>query len=104
MQNDTFSGYMSHKYVMYGHFSLKTNAFSFNVILLKIINGKNNRRFLGSEHYLNLLGYVSTMAFHFTTQLWSQIKITLRLHLTILILTLVSMEIMDRRETIGTDG
>jgi len=39
----TCSGYMSPKYVMFGKFSTKSDVFSFGVILLEIISGKNNK-------------------------------------------------------------
>ncbi|KAK4286002.1 hypothetical protein QN277_002620 [Acacia crassicarpa] len=50
-------GYMSPEYVMHGDFSIKSDVFSFGVILLEIISGKKNRGFSDLENYLNLLGY-----------------------------------------------
>ncbi|KAF5474691.1 hypothetical protein F2P56_006568 [Juglans regia] len=51
-------GYMSPEYAMHGRFSVKSDVFSFGVLLLEIISGKMNNCFFQSEHNENLLGYV----------------------------------------------
>ncbi|GKV42582.1 hypothetical protein SLEP1_g49965 [Rubroshorea leprosula] len=51
-------GYMSPEYAVDGHFSIKSDVFSFGVIVLEIISGKKNRGFHHSDHYHNLLGHV----------------------------------------------
>ncbi|KAF8086436.1 hypothetical protein N665_0625s0001 [Sinapis alba] len=51
-------GYMSPEYAMDGTFSMKSDVFSFGVLLLEIISGKRNRGFCVSDNNLNLLGYV----------------------------------------------
>lgn len=51
------SGYMSPEYALEGLFSVKSDVFSFGVILLEIISGKRNIGFY--EQVLSLLGYVS---------------------------------------------
>ncbi|KAJ1428316.1 S-locus receptor kinase, C-terminal [Sesbania bispinosa] len=43
-------GYMAPEYAMEGLFSVKSDVFSFGVILLEIISGKKNARFYLSEH------------------------------------------------------
>ncbi|XP_072955789.1 uncharacterized protein [Typha angustifolia] len=50
-------GYMSPEYVMDGIFSLKSDVFSFGVLVLEIISGKKNRTVYcsNSEHQENLL-------------------------------------------------
>lgn len=50
---------MSPEYAMDGLFSVKSDVFSFGVLVLEIISGKRNRGFynLNDEH--NLLGHVS---------------------------------------------
>ncbi|XP_034696954.1 receptor-like serine/threonine-protein kinase SD1-8 [Vitis riparia] len=50
-------GYMSPEYAMDGLFSVKSDVFSFGVLVLEIISGKKNRGFyhLNDEH--NLLGH-----------------------------------------------
>jgi serine/threonine protein kinase len=52
------SGYMAPEYAMEGLFSIKSDVFSFGVILLEIINGKKNSGFYLTEHAQTLLAYV----------------------------------------------
>lgn len=56
------SGYMSPEYQIDGYFSLKSDVFSFGVLVLEIVSGRRNRGFRNEEHKLNLLGHVSTLA------------------------------------------
>ncbi|KAK7246625.1 hypothetical protein RIF29_41495 [Crotalaria pallida] len=51
-------GYMSPEYAMDGNFSVKSDVFSFGVIVLEIVTGKKNRGFYYSNDELNLLGNV----------------------------------------------
>lgn len=53
------SGYMSPEYAIDGIFSVKSNVFSFRVLVLEIVSRKRNRQFYHPEHDLNLLGDVS---------------------------------------------
>ncbi|THG15956.1 hypothetical protein TEA_029915 [Camellia sinensis var. sinensis] len=50
-------GYMSPKYALDGLFSIKSDVFSFGVIVLEIVSGKRNTGFYQSKQALNLLGY-----------------------------------------------
>ncbi|KAF5174877.1 Cysteine rich receptor like kinase [Thalictrum thalictroides] len=51
-------GYMSPEYAMHGHFSVKSDVFSFGVLVLEIITGqKNNNSFYESERAEDLLCY-----------------------------------------------
>ncbi|KAI3459805.1 hypothetical protein Pfo_016468 [Paulownia fortunei] len=50
-------GYMSPEYAVDGLFSVKSDVFSFGVLVLEIVSGKRNRGFSHSEHSLNLLGH-----------------------------------------------
>ncbi|XP_065046644.1 receptor-like serine/threonine-protein kinase SD1-8 isoform X2 [Musa acuminata AAA Group] len=50
-------GYMSPEYAMDGIFSVKSDVFSFGVLILEIISGKKNRGIYDSSRSLNLLGY-----------------------------------------------
>ncbi|THG01337.1 hypothetical protein TEA_009407 [Camellia sinensis var. sinensis] len=50
-------GYMSPEYAINGHFSMKSDVFSFGVIVLEIVSGKKNRGFYDPDHDLNLLGH-----------------------------------------------
>ncbi|XP_015867238.3 G-type lectin S-receptor-like serine/threonine-protein kinase CES101 isoform X1 [Ziziphus jujuba] len=50
-------GYMPPEYAMRGIVSIKTDVFSFGVIVLEIISGKKNNSHYDSEDPLNLIGY-----------------------------------------------
>lgn len=50
-------GYMSPEYASNGHFSVKTDVFSFGVLVLEIVSGNKNRGFRHSDQNLNLLGH-----------------------------------------------
>ncbi|KAF8024014.1 hypothetical protein BT93_F1269 [Corymbia citriodora subsp. variegata] len=50
-------GYMAPEYAFDGKFSLKSDIYSFGVLLLEIISGKGNRRFSHPSHHHNLLGH-----------------------------------------------
>ncbi|XP_059279499.1 G-type lectin S-receptor-like serine/threonine-protein kinase At4g27290 [Lycium ferocissimum] len=51
-------GYMSPEYVVHGVFSVKSDVFSFGVLVLEIISGRRNRGFSHESHSINLLGHV----------------------------------------------
>ncbi|QHO33472.1 G-type lectin S-receptor-like serine/threonine-protein kinase [Arachis hypogaea] len=50
-------GYMPPEYAVHGQYSMKSDVFSYGVILLELISGKKNREFSDPENYLNLLGH-----------------------------------------------
>ncbi|XP_076888412.1 G-type lectin S-receptor-like serine/threonine-protein kinase At4g27290 [Bidens hawaiensis] len=53
-------GYMSPEYAVDGIFSVKSDAFSFGVLVLEIVSGKRNRGFTEQEHN-NLMGHAWTL-------------------------------------------
>ncbi|XP_044354209.1 cysteine-rich receptor-like protein kinase 10 [Triticum aestivum] len=50
-------GYMSPEYASEGIYSIKSDVFSFGVLLLEILSGKRNSGFYQYGDFLNLLGY-----------------------------------------------
>ncbi|KAI3736240.1 hypothetical protein L6452_15778 [Arctium lappa] len=50
-------GYMAPEYALDGLFSIKSDVFSFGVVVLEIISGKKNTGFSQSQQTINLLGY-----------------------------------------------
>ncbi|CAL5345842.1 unnamed protein product [Camellia sinensis] len=50
-------GYMSPEYAIHGHFSVKSDVFSFGVLVLEIISGKKNSEFYHSDYADDLLSY-----------------------------------------------
>ncbi|WOH11732.1 hypothetical protein DCAR_0831223 [Daucus carota subsp. sativus] len=51
-------GYMSPEYAMEGHFSIKSDVFSFGVLLLEITSGRRNNSSFDAENSLNLIGHI----------------------------------------------
>ena len=50
---------MAPEYVTRGHFSIKSDVFSFGVLVLEIISGQKNNSFRIGEEAKDLLTYVS---------------------------------------------
>ncbi|KAI0505022.1 hypothetical protein KFK09_015979 [Dendrobium nobile] len=59
-------GYMSPEYAMHGIFSVKSDVFSFGVIVLEILTGKKNRVFDPNDDHVSLVGHA--------WRLWSENK------------------------------
>ncbi|XP_026432548.1 putative receptor-like protein kinase At4g00960 isoform X2 [Papaver somniferum] len=51
-------GYMAPEYIMHGHFSVKSDVFSFGVLILEILSGQRNSSFYQSAVAQDLLSYV----------------------------------------------
>uniref|UniRef100_A0A2P2MSF5 non-specific serine/threonine protein kinase n=1 Tax=Rhizophora mucronata TaxID=61149 RepID=A0A2P2MSF5_RHIMU len=49
-------GYMAPEYAVDGLFSLKSDIFSFGVLILEIVSGRRNRGFYSQNHHHNLVG------------------------------------------------
>ncbi|KAJ9169017.1 hypothetical protein P3X46_020487 [Hevea brasiliensis] len=50
-------GYMAPEYAMHGHFSIKSDVFSFGVLLLEIISGRKNICFRNGKQVENLMSF-----------------------------------------------
>nr|XP_016499721.1 PREDICTED: putative receptor-like protein kinase At4g00960 isoform X2 [Nicotiana tabacum] len=53
-------GYMAPEYAMHGQFSVKSDVFSFGVLVLEILSGQRNTRFRNGESVEDLLSYAWT--------------------------------------------
>jgi serine/threonine protein kinase len=52
------SGYISPEYMVHGRYSIKSDVFSFGVLVLEILSGKKNKGFCHPDHHLNLIRHV----------------------------------------------
>ncbi|KAI9186944.1 hypothetical protein LWI28_022524 [Acer negundo] len=50
-------GYMAPEYAIDGIFSIKSDIFSFGILLLELVSGKKNRGFYHPDYNLSLIGY-----------------------------------------------
>lgn len=50
---------MAPEYAIDGQFSIKSDVFSFGIIMLEIISGKRSKGFYHMNRNLNLIGHVS---------------------------------------------
>jgi serine/threonine protein kinase len=53
------SGYMAPEYAMRGHYSMKSDVFSFGILMLEIISGRRSSMSFDIEHHVDLLSLVS---------------------------------------------
>jgi serine/threonine protein kinase len=54
---------MAPEYAMHGQFSVKSDVFSFGVLVLEMVSGQKNNCFQNGENVEDLLSYVSTIIF-----------------------------------------
>jgi hypothetical protein len=100
---------MSPEYAMHGQFSVKSDAYSFGVLILEIISGKKNSSFYQTGGAADLASYVSEVFFHNTTNsrpgmiTWKK-KRSIRLSKLLTPQFFSGMETLERWDTIGSDG
>lgn len=49
---------MAPEYALYGLFSVKSDVFSFGILVLEVVSGKKNTGFDDPRSHHNLIGYV----------------------------------------------
>lgn len=59
MQIGNYSGYMAPEYVFNGQFSIKSDVFSFGVLLLEIVTGQRINNYQNGDGEENLFNFVS---------------------------------------------
>ena len=61
-----YSGYMAPEYIKHGQFSVKSDVFSFGVMMLEIVCGQRNSKIRGNEENAeDLLSFVCVIPFHY---------------------------------------
>ena len=68
---------MAPEYAIHGHISVKSDVFSFGVLLLEIVSGQRNGSFRDGENLEHLLSYVSTH-FDYTILIYYILMCTIR--------------------------
>lgn len=92
---------MSPEYALDGFFSVKSDVFSFGVVVLEIISGKKNTGFYNSEKALSLLGHVSKDELSIIVNCFAIFCFFSIKHLYF---KLAGMEFVARRQGIGYNG
>ena len=87
---------MAPEYALDGVFSIKTDVFSFGVVLLEIISGKKNTGFYRSEQAMSLIGYVSVMNFFYNHPFLCHFPLN-----NFGFEFVLGMEIVDRKQGVG---
>lgn len=60
-----YSGYMAPEYAMHGNFSVKSDVFSFGVLILEIVSGQRNSSFGNTDRVEDLISSVRMDPFQF---------------------------------------
>lgn len=56
------SGYMTPEYAMYGHFSVKSDVFSFGVLVLEIVSDHKNHDIHNGDYVEHLISFVRLLS------------------------------------------
>ena len=62
---------------MEGVFSIKSDFYSFGVLMLEILSGRKNNSFYHVDYTLNLVGYVCQLNLSFGFYLYSLLRVLL---------------------------
>lgn len=54
---------MAPEYALWGYLSYKADVYSFGIVLLEIVSGKNNNNYAPSDNFICLLDWVSSFTF-----------------------------------------
>ena len=95
-----YSGYMAPEYASKGVFSVRSDVFSFGILVLEIITGKKSSGFFQADHTLNLAGHVSKYISNQNHLFYTKKKGKKK---GIDFEYFLGMEIMERRKYLGTD-
>ena len=68
---------MAPEYAKNGHFSTKSDAYSFGILVLEVVAGRKNSGFHNSVNLQNLVSIISNKFFHLLDDLCSKIKVKL---------------------------
>lgn len=99
----SISGYMAPEYAADGQFSIKSDVFSFGVLLLEILCGNKNRALYHENKTLNLVGYVRIYTFVYlliNVEVETWIRVCYRNNLYV---DHVGMDSLERGKCIGVD-
>ena len=89
---------MAPEYAGDGLFSVKSDVFSFGILMLEIISGKKNRGFFNPDQRLNLTGHVSTSLLKSLETCYIILS-----HLINNLIFILGMETMERRKFTRTN-
>ena len=97
---------MSPEYALDGLFSLKSDVFSFGVVVIEIISGKRSTGFFEPEQALSLLGYVCTLQKHCYSKFMLFLLLLQQATFFFIIIfrILLDMASLEKREGIGFVG
>jgi len=102
---------MAPEYIRHGQFSIKSDVFSFGVIILEIVCGQRNTEIRDGENIEDLLGIVSVIPFNYylipyskSSKSYIVIEISQLKYLTVNIVFIFNRKYSCRHGEIGKQG